>query len=411
MWRPKCLSCLLVVVATLLFPADAIELNCTNIDLAGTYTVSDDILCDPSPITVNVASSVTISVLKASTLVGIRFAVSGGGSLEFVGEALVLAQNSAPGADSGGAINCGNSTIAFNAPTTFSQNLAYNGVGGAIYNDACSITFAAATRFDSNKAIWGGAILNTNVPGSVIFFGGPATFDSNNGYDLGGAIANSGLVHFLAAATFHNNFLNILAKSEGGALYNGGGSILFSAPAEFDGNTAAAGGAIYNNQNFPDDGTTMTFGDTVTFDLNSAVYSGGAVFNAGTFTTESTATFTGNAAQSLTDGAGGGFANAPGGVAIFQTTTVFDQNKASAGGSVFNDAGASLTYYCKLSGPDTREVLNFVGVNLAAQTDLCPGATQSPSLSPTMAPTVAPTTTGVFPEPNRELTNKNYFKV
>ena len=231
----------------------------------------------------------------------------------------------------GGAISIpsGNSNINM---CTFTGNTA-GYAGGAISNHGTlNVT---DSKFDSNKATYGGAIhdepystltitnstLDNNIAklngGAIDYSYGSSTITNstlnNNNATYGGAIhdeQNSSLT--IANSTLDNN----TATLHGGAIDYSSGSSLTITNSTLDNNTATDGGAIlswYDNtltiinstleNNIATDnggaihndfGSTLTFTNS-TLNNNRATNSGGAIYNSGTLTVNDS-TFTGNTA-------------------------------------------------------------------------------------------------------------------
>lgn len=182
----------------------------------------------------------------------------------------------------GGAIvNRNASEMTFNGNTEFTNNVATNGNGGAIYNfgqtdttgaESPTITFNGDVTFKNNHAekgdggaIWNGTDGAKDVSAKIVFKKG--TIFSGNHAQSGGAIWNSSDITMGDHVVFNGNYVD--------------GS---------DNN----GGAIYNTGN-------IEIGDGVSFVDNKASVdggAGGAIYNAGTIKIGNNATFTDNAANS-----------------------------------------------------------------------------------------------------------------
>ena len=178
---------------------------------------------------------------------------------------------------------------------------------------------------------------NNDGAGEVSLFSVPAglTFTLQNltlekgykaysDYDEGGAIINHGTLA-VTRVTFSGNSLHG-TYSEGGAIYNDAGGSVSITNSTFSGNSAGAGGGVYNYR-----GTLDVTGST--FTGNNASGSGGAIENTifGDMTVTDS-TFSGNTA-----GNGGG------GIDNFGTLDVtgssFANNTAHVGAAIVNNSG------------------------------------------------------------------------
>ncbi|MDR1104391.1 MAG: hypothetical protein LBK92_03450 [Endomicrobium sp.] len=232
---------------------------------------------------------------------------------------------------SGGAIymasNNSQNPVSFSVTTgTFSQNSASAGNGGAIANFVSSVnnganTFIESGQFVNNQAINGGAISNEaeggNSNNTFNIFG---TFTSNNASGCGGAIYSS------------------LGKS-GNSPY--GGANVYTISATFNGNSASdSGGAIYNYINKGQStGGMYLFGS---WNGNSAVSNGGAIYN---YSDLDLYIQSGSVFQNNRASLGGAVYNARGNVYLTSDATgdiTFLGNGASQGSDVFAAAGSYL---------------------------------------------------------------------
>ena len=155
-------------------------------------------------------------------------------------------------------------------------------LGGAIYNSDGTIIVNGATEFAGNKAegyaAQGGAIYNADT----MTFNDAVTFSGNTVEDtdganggMGGAIINAygtSEMTFNKAATFTENKAIGSGDTRGGAVYNTA-DLTFANGASFTGNEAKYGAAVYN-----EGGADITLTDA-SFMSNTAVASGGAIYN------------------------------------------------------------------------------------------------------------------------------------
>ena len=139
-----------------------------------------------------------------------------------------------------------NAQLTFSENGNFSNNTA-NG-SGAILTNYGTVLFQGddTVSFNNNTSVGnGGAVLNNrdNNDSSVfgkITFENEAVFDGNSAAG-GGAIYNNGEIEFKKKATFTNN-----SADKGAAIYSNSGTIIF-ADAEFNNNTATSTGIIYGS--------------------------------------------------------------------------------------------------------------------------------------------------------------------
>ncbi|MCM1265220.1 MAG: hypothetical protein NC200_03390, partial [Candidatus Gastranaerophilales bacterium] len=212
--------------------------------------------------------------------------------------------------------------------------------GGGLYNIG-NANISSSSSFVSNNAVFGGGVYNLyqvaeNVQ-SVLSVGSGVKFDKNTA-GFGGAIYNNGAAQ-IVSATFTNN--SALLNDEyvdaglGGAIYNDNfdisenNAILSVNKSTFTSNTAVvSGGAIYN------DGDSAVVTNS-TFNTNSA-RNGGAIYNNGNDLTLTSNKFTSNTSTV----SGGAIFND--GTAV-STKDSFTSNSAQMyGGAVYNDENADL---------------------------------------------------------------------
>ncbi|MCL2506631.1 MAG: OmpA family protein [Endomicrobia bacterium] len=237
---------------------------------------------------------------------------------------------------SGGAIylaNNFNAGLSGSGPVSFSGNTA-GLAGGAIYA-AGGYPALSNASFSINTAPNGGAIYtvsNFNLT-SPNFSANRATTGS------GGAIYNlSTLTFFASGGQFSNN----IAVSSGGAILNtGSGYISFNSGsavtffANSSTGTYGVGGAIYNDVSR----NVSMSGSVLTFMSNTAVSSGGAVYNAGTFNaTTSNLSFSMNLSSSV----GGAIYNI---ASVSISTSQFNQNTAVKGGALYTTGSSALATF------------------------------------------------------------------
>ncbi len=260
----------------------------------------------------------------------------------------------------GGAIdNFGQATVndvTFGDGTAAGQNSATS--GGAIENRTNARLTSLGTSFSGNTAAYGGAI--DSQSGATVLAVTGASFTGNTANFLGGAIDTHTIGATFSGCTFTGNKSRVNTGSGydgGGAIWNDG-SVTVQSTSSFSGNTAVyAGGAI---DNF---GTAIvsqtTFGDGTTAGQNSAQY-GGAIMNWSDLGVKPGTSFTGNAATSL-----GGAIDSVGGTLI-ATGASFTNNTAVRGGAVASSGNADIStctftanQAVKSTGSDGGAILNF----------------------------------------------------
>ncbi len=207
--------------------------------------------------------------------------------------------------------------------STFTDNAATDGQGGAIYN-----TLGTSTGVRT--------VTNCVFIGNQATSGGGAIYDNPT---YGGS--GDGLVLTVSSSTFTSNAAT--GDSDGGALLNVGGTTTL-ADSTFSGDQASSyGGAIFTQ------GGDLAL-TNCTLASNTAEVSGGALEAQGTVTVTSS-TFSANQAMS---GAGGAIDNYYGGYSV------------TVGDSIL--AGDSAPY-----GPDFYNAVTSLGNNLIGKTDGSPG--------------------------------------
>ena len=268
----------------------------------------------------------------------------------------------------GGAVRlAGSITTATFTNCTFTGNDALSGHGGAISNNSTSATENAVTitdtKFDSNKAVYGGAIHNRqsdlNLVGTKEVSAQDATaiFTGNEATTTGGAI-------YMIAGKLNvtkYQFVNNKSASFGGAICHPDDQVANAvtmniSSCKFDFNTATTGqgGALYHNKN---DVVEIT---NTNFTSNKALAGhGGAVCSEGGTLTVANCDFTSNTAS----GDGGAYRIAATGHATF-TNGTFSSNSASGkGGAVkFNTGTLVITNYT-FTGNTVNGTANAIDTN------------------------------------------------
>lgn len=222
----------------------------------------------------------------------------------------------------------------FNGNVTFDNNIATGAPiapgGGAILNADGTVSFQEGSTviFTNNKATGdGGAILNaTTLTDRINSFDltkvDSVTFSNNNATGNGGAVANIEFADVEGTFKANNAKFSTNSAANGGAIYND--SIAKLTDSEFIGNTSSTyGGAIMSTEGSNLTITNGTFtGNKVTGDVKASY--GGAIFNQGKM--EVSGNFSGNEA-----GRGGAIYNYTTADTTIKSGTVFENNKSTYG--------------------------------------------------------------------------------
>ena len=146
-----------------------------------------------------------------------------------------------------------------------------SGVGGSILNGGV-LTMTRCTLTGNSAGVYGGAIYNENLEGTVTLTMAHCVLSGNSAGNFGGAIYSDPCV-MLTNCTLSGNS----AGNYGGALFNGGGLTLTRCTLTGNSVTGSGlGGAILNNGTL-----TLTH---CTFSGNSASVFGGAIYAGGPMT-------------------------------------------------------------------------------------------------------------------------------
>jgi predicted outer membrane repeat protein len=180
-----------------------------------------------------------------------------------------------------------------------------NGFGGAIYNagtmtvtdtiltynSAGDSSYASHGSYGgSGGAIWNGGTLTVNGTSTLFDHNAAYGFGSTNGGGLGGGIDNAGTLSVSGTVTFSFN-----SATDGGAIYGGYKTTTNITGASMTNNSAAVGGAVWN------DGTMTLSGCTLS--ANTASSAGGGIYDGkdGHLTIQSASSITGNTAPIWAD--------------------------------------------------------------------------------------------------------------
>lgn len=182
-------------------------------------------------------TNVTFANNLASSSSGGAVYNNSGGIISSISSSIFVS-NTTSNSSGGGAIY-NNYMINSISHTTFISNTGLFAYGGTIYNGSGgTISSISNSTFANNSAPngGGGAIENEGTLSSLI----NSTFTNNSAYG-GGAIENDGMLSSLINSTFANN-----SASEGGGIYNYEGTINSLINSTFANNSAYGGGAIVN---------------------------------------------------------------------------------------------------------------------------------------------------------------------
>ncbi|CBJ25812.1 asn/thr-rich large protein family protein [Ectocarpus siliculosus] len=209
-------------------------------------------------------------------------AIHNKGTLTFEGDATferneVHTEDSVEQGKAGAISNTGSGTILFKSKLTMKDNEAdgfFEGIGGAIYNRG-EIVVEGESLFSLNTSSDGGGIYQTSI--GTMTFNGAATFSENSAYDLlgGGLMNDGGVVNINAGSLFELNGASGSGDGGlGGAIYNtNAGVVTLMGSTTFRENAAFMGGAIYTSDGDEENGepaSVTTFPDDTVFEDNSA---------------------------------------------------------------------------------------------------------------------------------------------
>lgn len=223
--------------------------------------------------------------------------------------------------------------------------------GGAIYNAAGNVTFAGTNEFGGNKASQGGAVANLG-DGGLVNFGDNAIFAYNEASSVGGAISTVDTGSGKTVVGDNAQFVGNTSGMQGGAVHNQRANTEIGDGAKFYNNTAIGygGGAIY--QDTDDTDSSVTVGDNAEFIGNKTNAShGGAImnFNASnnaTVTVGDNAKFENNTAAKT----GGAVANWGGGAEVGANSSFKNNTAQGDGGAIYNADYAGNDASLKVSG-------------------------------------------------------------
>jgi hypothetical protein len=203
------------------------------------------------------------------------------------------------------------------------NGVVYGGLGGAILNEAGTVTLINSTISNNTTVRYGGGIWNEF--GTVTL--NSSTVTSNSAASLGGGIVNNEGTVTLNNSTVSNN---TTSGGYGGGIYNT--NKLTVNNSTISGNSApnGSGGGIYSYD-------TLTVNNS-TISGNSAVGGGGGIYNAGGTVMVSNSTLSGNTSNSNGGGIYNDGSSADIGYLTVANSTIAG-NSALSGGGIANDFG------------------------------------------------------------------------
>ncbi len=245
------------------------------------------------------------------------------------------------GADCVSLHSTGAGLIAFNGRATLfdctiADNFAAFQGAGMLLKSGSDMTFVGCV-FDGNRALDNGGAMYCGLSSPSIT---DCTFSGNSGARYAGAICNRDLSNsIITDCLFTGNTAAETATTGGGAIVNASSSPTITG-CTFDSNVSFIGvaGALYNKIGFnPALGSSDPLVEDCTFTNNTAA-TGGAVYNDVSNPTFSGCTFDGNDA---TQGEGGGAMWNAGGSAVL-TGCTFTNNQGFNGGAVYTGNEADI---------------------------------------------------------------------
>lgn len=266
---------------------------------------------------------------------------NGSGNMNISG--VIFSSNKASGAGAdqgGGALYNLSGVMTVSGLTQFSSNKAdgASGSGGAILNDAGATLIIDSVLFTSNTASRaGGALEDNSGAGSNVSISN-ARFDLNS---TGSAPGNGGAIHITGPGNMSiTNSLatNNTAAREGGAFWNGSGVMQVN-NVRFEGNVASGaavddgGGSLFNNGGF----LVVENSSISTSSADGTLGSGGAIFNNKGSIGLFTSTISGNSALN----SGGGVFN--NGSMLIANSTIANNTASIKGGGFYQGSSTDST--------------------------------------------------------------------
>ncbi|UCG59998.1 MAG: hypothetical protein JSU70_10845 [Phycisphaerales bacterium] len=234
-------------------------------------------------------------------------------------------------ASEGGAIQNGAGSTAELVNSSFTDNHATSGGGGALRSDFSSRLTLSGCSITANSAHSAGGAVYSGMGASATLT--DCTVSENSAGERGGAIHNDGTLTVTDCAFVRNSHTPWRDPSRGhggGAVYNNHSAKVTLARCVFESNTAPTGGAVFNWW-----GSAGMFTDCH-FNHNTAIWaaedfdrcSGGAIWNESSYFSLLNCSFTANTAT----GDGGGMCNDAHDLKL--TNCLFSGNAAPEGGAI-----------------------------------------------------------------------------
>jgi len=233
--------------------------------------------------------------------------------------------------------------------SSFVNNFATGGDGGAIYVYSGGSLNVSYSSFVNNFASFGGAIDNEGGNFSVV----NSSFVNNSAAFYGGAIYNNGANFSVVNSSFVNN--SVILYEFGGAIYNYG--------YHYSGNCSVVNCSFVNNSATTGGGAIYNYGGNFSvvnssFVNNSAYGNGGAIYNTGGNFSVVNSSFVNNSATSY----GGAIYNAGGGnFSVVNCSFVNNSAQNQYGGAIYN-YGANLSVVNSSFSVNSARIGGAVGV-------------------------------------------------
>ncbi len=218
--------------------------------------------------------------------------------------------------------------------------------GGAIYNDG-TLTVTSSTFTNNSSGADGGAIAD---PGTLTLTDCTVM---NNSAPFGGGIDNEGVLTVIGSA-IEGNTAN-KSGGFGGGIDNDDGGMATLTSTNVEMNSAVFnGGGVFNA------GSSALAINNSTFSANTAT-SGAGIYSESSTLTVTESTLSGNDAIGTTSHAGGGGVYNSGGTASITGSTLSGNLAAQAGGGIFANSGALTILDSTLSGNSAGLATPLVG--------------------------------------------------
>ena len=203
----------------------------------GTLTVSGSTLSGNYAAFGGGIDNLGTATVSGSTLSGNYSEHGGGGILNWATLTVsgsTLSGNSTGNSTGGGIASFGSTTLTVSGSTFFDN---FASVGGAIYNEAGTLTVSGCTLSGNSAGSYGGGIANLYGTVAVI----DSTLSGNRAGEYGGGIWNQGGLTISGSSVSGNS------AYDGGGIYNfAGGTVTVRDNSHIIGNSAYSGADVYN---------------------------------------------------------------------------------------------------------------------------------------------------------------------